>query len=158
MVNPVAGALRLYVDTDTAIHNDDYRKLGETSVHVAVTVIGMVAGGRGASGGAQPASAGTLLTVDARILKPTQAIGEMSKGRATKIAKSIRARGFDASEPILVGENSGSLLILDGHHRAAAAAAAGRQVVVRSIGSVVAESAGWSIETFARSIRGILKW
>ncbi len=47
MVNPVAGALRLYVDTDTAIHNDDYRKLGETSVHVAVTVIGMVAGGRG---------------------------------------------------------------------------------------------------------------
>lgn len=78
----------------------------------------------------------------------------MSKGRATTIAKSIRKNGYDAAQPILVGEADGSLLIIDGHHRAVGAAAAGRQVVVKSVGTVAAESAGWSIETLRGAYGG----
>ncbi len=52
LVNPLAGALRLYVDGETAVHNDDYRKLGRTSFHVAVIVSGMLAGGKGGGRGA----------------------------------------------------------------------------------------------------------
>ncbi len=127
---------------------------------VAGTIVGAKAGVSNLAKKAQSATgaAGELRTVNPNVLKPTQAIGEMSKGRAIKIAKSIRKNGYDAAEPILVGEGGGALLIIDGHHRAAAAAAAGREVVVKSVGPVAAESAGWSIETFARGIRGILKW
>jgi hypothetical protein len=71
-----------------------------------------------------------------RNLLSRQGPGEMSGNVVRRLARGMRANGFNPAHPIEVANVEGRLVILDGHHRAAAAIRAGITevpVVVRPV-------------------------
>ena len=54
-----------------------------------------------------------------------QSSSEMTGSQVKRLAKDMKANGFDATKPIQVANADGKSVILDGHHRTAAAIKAG---------------------------------
>ncbi len=65
----------------------------------------------------------------------------MSGSQVNRLAKDMKANGYDESYPIDAASVDGKLIILDGHHRAQAASKAGIRDVPVNVYSVTREQA-----------------
>ena len=94
-----------------------------TDAVVGVATFGVLKGAGAAVGAA---SKSELVFTSPKNLIPTQTKSEMSGSEIKRLAKDMKANGYDQSKPISAQQNArGRLEISDGHHRREAAIQAG---------------------------------
>jgi RHS repeat-associated protein len=86
-------------------------------------------------------AAGAAKGVNPKSLIGRQGRDEMSGSKVNRLAKDMKANGYDASHPIDAANVDGKLIILDGHHRAQAAAKAGVREVPVNVHNVSRQQA-----------------
>ncbi|WP_237046087.1 RHS repeat-associated core domain-containing protein [Aquipseudomonas alcaligenes] len=90
-------------------------------------------------------------SVDPKFLIGRQGRDEISGSQVKRLAKDMKANGYDANHPIDAANVDGKLVILDGHHRAQAAAKAGIKGVPVNVHNVSREHADQLMREAAES-------
>jgi len=93
-----------------------------TAGAMAATLPALIAGTKGAKA---PTTQVVTKNVNPGSLISRQNSNEMSGSQVKRIAKDMKANGYNADEPVDVAIVNGKMIIIDGHHRAEAARKAG---------------------------------
>ncbi|MDH0339726.1 ParB/RepB/Spo0J family partition protein [Metapseudomonas otitidis] len=88
---------------------------------------------------------------DPKFLIGRQGREELSGSQIKRMAKDMKANGYDVSHPIDVANVEGEFIILDGRHRALAAVKAGIKDVPVNVHSVNKEQADQLMREVAES-------